>query len=91
MVPEQSPKAGDAQNSEQTCICCQKLWVPKSFNFFGLCEDCFPRWQAVRRMKPPPGTYRSVTPGYYSHTQFADWVAAGFPPPPDRPYEIEWA
>lgn len=82
----------NAEGGEQTCRSCQKKWTPSGWNFWGLCDECFPRWNAVRVMLPPQeyDTYTHVTPekGYY--TSCDEWLKDGSPDPPDEPFRIHY-
>lgn len=70
------------------CRGCGKDWTPSGWNFYGLCNTCFPRWDAVRFMSPAPGVKYMVTPGYYSSCD--QWIADGCPDKPEEPFQIHF-
>lgn len=78
------------QPGSQTCRGCQCSWIPASWNFFGLCEPCFTRWQAVQVKVPPPETYTHITPEHGYYCSCDDWIVDGCPDPPSEPFTIHW-
>lgn len=42
------------------CICCGAIWTPESWNFHGLCDDCFREWDGQRPWEEDDSGYESV-------------------------------
>lgn len=70
------------------CRGCQQNWTPTGWNFYGLCDQCFPRWNAVRVRLPCTDAEYTITPGYYSSC--SQWIADGCPDKPDEPFRIHF-
>jgi hypothetical protein len=80
----------NGSQEQQRCRCCQNVWSASSWNFYGLCDACFPRWCDVRVKIPPDGAYSHVTPSNGYYVSCDAWIEDGCPDAPKEPFVIHW-
>lgn len=75
---------------DKVCRCCKVIFAPNGWNFYSLCNDCFPIWDSVRVHTPPIDSYTHITPGKGYYSSCDQWIKDGCPKKPEEPYKVHW-